>query len=168
MLQVGHNIIYDQEIFARYDVSVAPVDDTMVLAYVLEAGLHGHGLDELAELMLGHRNIKFAEVAGSGRNQVTFDRVGLDAARDYAAVDAAVTLRLHRLLQPRLATDHMATVYETMERPLIPVLVAMERAGVKVDPKVLKAMSHDFADRAHHLEAEIQKLAGPEFNVASP
>lgn len=168
VLKVGHNIKYDQEIFARYDVSVAPVDDTMVLSYVLEAGLHGHGLDELAELMLGHRNIKFAEVAGSGRNQVTFDRVGLDAARDYAAEDADVTLRLHRLLKPRLATDHMATVYETMERPLIPVLVAMERAGVKVDPKVLKAMSHDFADRAHHLEAEIQKLAGREFNVASP
>ncbi|MFM2128547.1 MAG: hypothetical protein RL477_93, partial [Pseudomonadota bacterium] len=168
VLKIGHNIKYDQEVLARYDVSVAPVDDTMVLSYVLEAGLHGHGLDELAELMLDHRNIKFADVAGSGRSQVGFDCVGLDAARDYAAEDADVTYRLHRLLKPRLATEHMAGVYETLERPLIPVLVAMERAGVKVDPGVLKDMSGDFATRAAKLEGEIHKLAGHEFNVGSP
>jgi DNA polymerase-1 len=168
VLKVGHNIKYDQEVFARYGVGVAPVDDTMVLSYVLEAGLHGHGLDELAETMLDHTNIKFADVAGSGRNQVSFDYVGLDAARDYAAEDADVTLRLHGLLKPRLASDHMATVYETLERPLIPVLVDMECAGVKVDPKVLQTLSKDFAERAARLQAEIQKLAGRAFNVGSP
>jgi DNA polymerase-1 len=168
VLKVGHNIKYDQEVFARYGVGVAPVDDTMVLSYVLEAGLHGHGLDELAETMLDHTNIKFADVAGSGRNQVSFDYVGLDAARDYAAEDADVTLRLHGLLKPRLASEHMATVYETLERPLIPVLVDMERAGIKVDSRVLQTLSKDFAARAAKLEAEIQKLAGRAFNVGSP
>jgi DNA polymerase-1 len=168
VLKVGHNIKYDAEVFARYGVGVAPIDDTMVLSYVLEAGLHGHGLDELASMMLDHTNIKFAEVAGSGRNQISFDFVGLEAARDYAAEDADVTLRLHALLKPRLASEHMATVYETLERPLIPVLVDMERAGVKVDPKVLQTLSKDFATRATKLEVEIQKLAGRPFNVGSP
>ncbi len=168
LLKIGHNIKYDQEIFARYDVPVAPVDDTMVLSYVLEAGLHGHGLDELAERVLDHKTIKFADVAGSGRNQVTFDFVGLEEARDYAAEDADVTLRLWHAFKPRLAGEHMATVYETLERPLIPVLVAMERAGVKVDPKVLRDLSADFTKRLAKLESEIHKLAGREFNVGSP
>jgi len=168
VLKIGHNIKYDKEVFARYDVDVTPFDDTMILSYVLEAGLHGHGLDELAELMLGHANIKYAEVTGTGRSRIGFDCVALEAARDYAAEDADVTLHLHRLLKPRLATEHMASVYETLERPLVPVLVAMERAGVKVDPKVLKDMSGDFSRRAAKLEAEIHELAGREFNVGSP
>jgi DNA polymerase-1 len=168
VLKVGHNIKYDQEIFARYGLDVAPVDDTMVLSYVLEAGLHGHGLDELALHHFDRTNIKFTEVAGSGRNQVTFDYVGLDTARDYAAEDADVTLQLHRLLKPRLAREHMASVYEVLERPLIPVLIGMERAGIRVDPKALKDLSADFAKRLAKLEKEIHKLAGREFNVASP
>lgn len=168
VLKVGHNIKYDREIFARYDVDVTPVDDTMVLSYVLEAGRHGHGLDEAAEHYLGRETIKFADVAGTGRNRVTFDFVGLEAARDYAAEDADVTLDLHRLLKPRLAREHMTVVYETLERPLIDVLVGMERAGIRVDPKTLKGLSADFATRLGKLEKEIHKLAGHEFNVGSP
>ena len=168
VLKVGHNIKYDQEIFARYDVDVTPVDDTMVLSYVLEAGLHGHGLDDAAAHYLGRETIKFGEVAGTGRNRVTFDFVGLEAARDYAAEDADVTLELHRLLKPRLAREHMACVYETLERPLIAVLVEMERAGIHVDPKTLKGLSADFETRLHKLETQIHKLAGREFNVGSP
>jgi DNA polymerase-1 len=168
VLKVGHNIKYDREILETYGLTVEPVDDTMVLSYVLEAGAHGHGLDELAALHLDHTTIKFADVAGSGRNQVTFDFVPLDAARDYAAEDADITLRLHDLLKPRLVREHLAAVYETLERPLIPVLVAMERAGIRVDPKRLKALSADFAKRLAKLEKEIHKLAGREFNVGSP
>jgi DNA polymerase-1 len=168
VLKVGHNIKYDTEILAHYDVDITPVDDTMVLSYVLDAGLHGHGLDELAVLHLDHVNIKFSEVAGTGKNQVTFDLVPLDVARDYAAEDADITLRLHDLLKPRLIKEHLSSVYETLERPLIPVLVAMERAGIKVDPKRLKTLSSDFAKRLGVLETEIQKLAGREFNVGSP
>ena len=168
VLKVGHNIKYDTEILAGYDVPIAPVDDTMVLSYVLDAGRHGHGLDELALRHLDHTNIKFSEVAGVGKKQVTFDLVPLEVARDYAAEDADITLRLHDLLKPRLMVEHLSTVYETLERPLIPVLVAMERAGIEVDPKCLKALSRDFAKRLGVLETEIQKLAGREFNIASP
>ncbi|MEE8284571.1 MAG: DNA polymerase I, partial [Alphaproteobacteria bacterium] len=168
VLKVGHNIKYDTEILAGYDVHIAPVDDTMVLSYVLDAGRHGHGLDELALRHLDHTNIKFSEVAGVGKKQVTFDLVPLEVARDYAAEDADITLRLHDLLKPRLMVEHLSTVYETLERPLIPVLVAMERAGIEVDPKCLKALSRDFAKRLGVLETEIQKLAGREFNIASP
>jgi len=168
VLKIGHNIKYDAEIFLTHGVEVDPVDDTMVLSYVLDAGLHGHGLDELAALHLDHTTIKFADVAGSGRNQVTFDKVALETARDYAAEDADITLRLHDLLKPRLVKEHLTSVYETLERPLIPVLVDMERAGIKVDPARLKALSDDFTKRLAKLEKGIHKLAGREFNVGSP
>ena len=168
VLKVGHNIKYDMKVLARHDIAVAPIDDTMVLSYVLEGGLHGHGLDELAELHLAHATIKFKDVAGSGKAQLTFDQVPLEAARDYAAEDADVTGRLYRLLKPRLAAEHMVTVYETLERPLMPVLEAMERTGIQVDAGVLKALSADFAVRLAGLEGEIHGLAGRQFNVGSP
>jgi DNA polymerase-1 len=140
----------------------------MVLSYVLEGAKHGHGMDELAQLYLGHKTITFAEVAGTGKAQVTFDLVPLEHARDYAAEDADVTLRLHQILKPRLVEESAATVYETMERPLIPVLVSMERAGILVDRDELKALSRDFAHRLGALEDEIYRLAGHEFTVGSP
>ena len=168
VLKVGHNIKYDRQVLASYGVALGPVDDSMVLSYVLEGGLHGHGMDELAELHFGHSTIKYADVTGSGRKQVTFDRVALDAATGYAAEDADVTFRLHALLKPRLVSDRMTTVYETLERPLIGVLADMERAGIKVDRAVLHGLSADFEKRMRVLEAEIHKLAGHEFNVGSP
>jgi DNA polymerase-1 len=168
VLKVGHNIKYDMLVLSRLGIDVAPVDDTMVLSYVLEGAKHGHGMDELAQLYLGHKTITFAEVAGTGKAKVTFDLVPLDRARDYAAEDADVTLRLHHILKPRLVEDSAATVYETMERPLIPVLVSMERAGILVDRDELKALSRDFAKRLGALEDEIYCLAGHEFTVGSP
>jgi DNA polymerase-1 len=168
VLKVGHNIKYDAQVLARYGIAVAPVDDTMVLSYVLEGGMHRHGLDELASLHLGHETIKYADVAGSGRKQVSFEYVPLAAAVDYAAEDADITGRLHRLLKPRLAADRMVTVYETLERPLIAVLTAMERAGIKVDRAELEALSKDFATRLVALANEIHELAGRQFNIGSP
>ena len=168
VLKIGHNIKYDTQVLASYGVRIGPVDDSMVLSYVLEGGLHGHGMDELADLHFGHSTIKYGDVTGTGRKQVTFDRVNLDAATCYAAEDADVTLRLHALLKPRLVSDHMVTVYETLERPLIGVLADMERNGIKVDREVLHGLSADFEKRMHLLEAEIQKLAGRAFNVGSP
>ena len=168
MLKIGHNIKYDAEVLARYGIEMAPVDDTMLLSYVLEAGLHGHGLDELCKLHFDHVNIKFADVAGSGRNAVTFAEVPLDAARDYAAEDADMTLRLHRLLKPRLVADRMATVYETLERPLVGVLAGMERAGIRVDASVLAALSRDFEERGAALAEKIWREAGHGFNIGSP
>jgi len=171
VLKIAHNAKYDALVLSRArngGIRVSPIDDTMCLSYVLEGGLHGHGLDELATLHLGHTNIKFAEVCGKGKTQISFAEVALDKARDYAAEDADVTVRLHALLKPRLVPERMVTVYETLERALIPVLVAMEGTGIKVDPTILRAMSADFAKRLAVLEEEIQLLAGESFNVASP
>ena len=168
ILKVGQNIKYDMLILARHGISVAPIDDTMLLSYVVEGGLHGHGMDELAQLHLDYQTIKFKDVAGSGRNQVTFDKVPLDKALDYAAEDADITFRLHDLLKPRLVTDRLTTVYETIERPLVPVLAEMELTGIKVDRDTLRRMSNDFATRIGELEKQIYKLAGREFTIGSP
>ena len=168
VLKIGHNIKYDMEVLARYGLEVHPVDDTMILSYVLDGSTHGHGMDELADLHFGHTTIKFSDVTGTGKAQITFDKVPLDKALDYAAEDADVTYQLHALLKPRLAHEHLVSVYETLDRPLIDVLTAMERAGIKIDAKVLKDLSADFARRIADLEGEIHKLAGHEFNIGSP
>ncbi len=168
ILKIGQNIKYDMVVLGRLGVRIAPIDDTMLISYVLEGGAHGHGMDELAELHLGHGTIKFNEVAGSGKAQVTFDLVPLDKARDYAAEDADVTLRLHQVLKPRLVEERLVTVYETIERPLIPVVAEMERAGIKVNAQELTRLSEDFAGRLVELEKQIHRLAGREFNVGSP
>ncbi|HWT99612.1 MAG TPA: DNA polymerase I, partial [Terriglobales bacterium] len=168
VLKIGQNIKYDICIFARQGINVAPIDDTMLISYVLEGGAHGHGMDELSELHLGHTPIPFSQVAGTGKAQITFDKVPLDKALAYAAEDADVTLRLHQVLKPRLAAEHLLSVYETIERPLIPVIADMEQAGVKVDAGELQRLSADFAKRAEELEKEIRQLAGVDFNVGSP
>ncbi len=176
VLKVGQNIKYDMHVLRRAagkagfkeGINVTPVDDTMVLSYVLDGSSHGHGMDELANLHLGHTTIKFSDVCGKGKKQITFDRVPLDKATDYAAEDADITLRLQQILKPRLVEDHLTTVYERLDRPLIPILAAMETEGITVDAQVLKAMSQDFGTRAADLETEIHKLAGREFNVGSP
>jgi DNA polymerase I len=168
VLKIGQNVKYDMEVMARFGIDVAGYDDTMLISYVLEGGAHGHGMDELAELHLGHRTIAYGDVAGSGREQVTFDRVPLDKARDYAAEDADVTLKLHGALKPRLLAEKLLAVYETIDRPLVPAVARMEMAGIKVDSAELKRLSADFARRLVDLEHEIHKLAKREFNIGSP
>ncbi|MEK9673695.1 MAG: DNA polymerase I [Rhodospirillaceae bacterium] len=168
ILKIGQNIKYDIQVLGRYGIEVAPIDDTMLLSYVLEGGLHGHGMDDLAEMFLDHKTIKFKDVTGSGKSQISFDQVPLDKALDYAAEDAEVTLRLHHILKPRLVTEHLVTVYETLERPLVPVLREMEKRGVRVDAGALKGLSEDFQKRMNGLEGEIYELGGHEFNIASP
>lgn len=168
VLKIGHNIKYDWQMFANHGIRMTPVDDTMVLSYVLDGTGHGHGMDELAQLMLGHSTITYEDVAGKGRNQVTFDRVDIEKARDYAAEDAEVTLRLHKILKPRLAREHMVRVYEDIERPAIPAIARMEHAGIRIDTAFLKSLSHEFGVKLATLEKDITMLAGHEFNVGSP
>jgi len=168
VLKVGQNLKYDILVLANHGIDLAPIDDTMLLSYSLDAGRGGHGMDELAKRHLGHTCISFKEVAGTGKSQVTFDKVPLDKATEYAAEDADVTLRLWQLLKPRLAGEGLTTVYETLERPLVPVLTEMERAGVKVERQVLSRLSGQFAQELGGLESEIHKLAGEDFNVGSP
>jgi DNA polymerase-1 len=168
VLKVGQNIKYDMAVFQRHGVEIWPVDDTMLISFVLDAGKNNHGMDELAERHLGQKTIKFSDVAGSGAKQVSFDHVPLDKARDYAAEDADVTMQLWAHLKPRLVPERMTTMYETIERPLIPVLLGMETAGIKVDALKLRTLSTDFEKRLGELEIEIHKIAGREFNVGSP
>jgi DNA polymerase I len=168
VLKVGHNIKYDIQILSGYGIAVAPVDCTMLLSFVLDAGLHGMGLDELALLHLEHDTVKFKDVAGSGKSFKGFAAVGLEQARDYAAEDADICLRLHGILKPRLLAAHRVAFYETIERPLPQVIAAMERAGIKVDRAELSRLSVDFGQRMGEFEKQIHELAGGPFNVGSP
>ncbi len=167
-LKIGQNIKYDLSVFARHGIQVAPIDDTMLISFALNAGMHGHGMDELSERYLGHKPISFKEVAGAGKAQKSFAQVALDKATEYAAEDADVTLRLWQVLKPRLRTEQVTTVYETLERPLVPVLAAMEQAGIKVDRQMLSRLSADFSQRMAALEAQAHEQAGREFNIGSP
>jgi len=168
VLKVGHNIKYDTLLLSRHGIAINPVDDTILISFVLDGGRNRHGMDELAKLHLDHNCISFKDVAGTGKNQLTFDYVPLQTACDYAAEDADITLRLHRLLKPRLVEERMTTLYETIERPLIPVVATMECEGVLINPAALRNLSKDFGQRMDDLESEIHELAGEEFNIGSP
>jgi len=168
VLKVVQNGKYDIAVMARRGVRVAPIDDTMLLSYVLEGGLHGHGMDELSRLHLAHDPIPFKQVAGTGKKQKSFKHVELKPATAYAAEDADVTLRLWRILKPRLAREGLATVYETLERGMPAVLADMELNGIRVDPARLTRLSSEFGMRMVELEAEAEKLAGRPFNLGSP
>ncbi len=168
VLKLGQNVKYDMTVLARLGIAIRPFDDTMLISYALAGGLHGHGMDELAERHLGHTCIAFADVAGTGRAQLSFDRVPVDAATRYAAEDADVTLRLWRRLKPRLWRERVTRTYEWQDRPLVPVLLNMEMAGVAVDTAELAAMSAEFAQLMARIEAEVHALAGQPFQLGSP
>jgi DNA polymerase-1 len=168
VLKVGQNLKYDFLILLQRGIRVAPFDDTMLISYVLDSSLHGHGMDELSKLHLEHTPIMFDEVTGTGKSRVTFDSVPLKEATRYSAEDADVTFRLHALLKPRLIGEGKLAVYETLERPLVGVLADMERAGVVIDPDALRKLSNDFARKMLDLEQDIHKLAGGSFNIGSP
>ncbi|MCW3473603.1 DNA polymerase I [Limobrevibacterium gyesilva] len=168
VLKVFHNAKFDQLILARAGAPVAgPIDDSMLISYAQEAGAHGHGMDELSILHLGHTPISYDSVTGTGKGRVPFAQVPLDRATPYAAEDADVTLRLWEVLRPRLRTNKALALYEQIDRRLTPVLMEMERAGVKVDADDLRAMSKDFEIRMAAIEKDIHRLAGEPFNVAS-
>ncbi|MEQ8366356.1 MAG: DNA polymerase I [Roseicyclus sp.] len=168
VLKILQNAKYDVKILARYGIDVAPIDDTMLMSYAMHAGLHGHGMDALSERYLGHTPIPIKSLLGSGKSQITFDRVKIEDAAPYAAEDADITWRLWQTFKPHLHRAQVTTVYETLERPLVPVLARMERSGIKVDRDVLSRMSNAFAQKMAGLEADIHELAGERFNVGSP
>ncbi len=172
VLKIGHNLKYDAHILQQKrngNIRLSPIDDTMCLSYVLDAGrVERHGLDFLAMHWLSHQTIKFKDVCGKGRKQISFAQVMPENARDYAAEDADITLRLWMILKPRLAKEGMAIVYERLERSLIQVLSSMEQHGIVVDTFILRRLSNDFAGKIAILEKEIHSLAEQEFNIASP
>ena len=168
VIKIGQNMKYDAKIFARHGIDVRPFDDTMLMSYAMNAGVHNHGMDILSERYLGHHPIEIKSLLGTGKNQITFDRVQIDDAVKYAAEDADITLRLWQQFKPNLHKRHVTRVYETLERPLVPVLADMEMAGVKVDRDTLSRMSNAFAQKMAQLEDEIHELAEAKFNVSSP
>jgi len=172
ILKIGHNLKYDSHVLLRpYNggIKLAPVDDTMCLSYVLDTGrVDRHSMDYLAAHWLDYQTIKYEDVCGKGTKQVSFASIAPDAALQYAAEDADITLRLWHMLKPRLAGSGLASVYERLERPLIPVLAEMESRGISVESTILARMSNDFARRMAAYQSEIHTLADGEFNIGSP
>ena len=168
VLKVGQNFKYDLGVLQRYGINAAPYDDTMLISYSLAAGLHNHGMDGLSELHFGHKPISFKELVGSGKNKKTFDELTLEVATPYAAEDADVTLRLWKYLKPKLVTEKVKTVYETLERPLPSIIAHMENDGIKVDRTELARLSALFAKKMEHFEAEAYLISGQQFNLGSP
>ena len=172
ILKIGQNLKYDILILKRYGVELTAFDDTMLMSYVLDGGRGGHGMDDLSQRHLDHTCISFKQVIAHAPGKKVADKsfagVPIDKAAEYAAEDADVTLRLWLVLKPRLVAEHMATVYETLERPLVSTIVEMEQAGIAVDRTILMRLSGTFAQRAAQLEDSVYQLAGEKFNLASP
>lgn len=171
VLKIGQNIKFDMLVMSRYGVRIAPIDDTMLISYVLDAGRGGHGMDDLSQRHLGHTCIPFDKVLENvpgKKSEKSFAHVPVDKAAEYAAEDADITLRLWMKLKPRLVAERLTTVYETLERPLVPVIVGMEQAGILVDRAVLSRLSSTFAQSLARLEEEINGLVGHKFNLGSP
>ncbi len=168
VLKVAQNLKYDYLVMRRHGITMQGFDDTMLMSYALDAGVTTHGMDTLSERWLGHKPIAYKDVAGSGKGAQTFDMVDISRATAYAAEDADVTLRLWHVLKPRLAAERMTTVYERLERPLVPVLARMEERGITIDRQVLSRLSGELAQGAAGFEEEIYELAGERFNIGSP
>ena len=147
IMKIGQNMKYDFKIMKRYGVTLAPVDDTMLLSYALNGGKHNHGMDALSQRYLDHKPIPIKTLLGTGKSAITFDQVSIDEAVKYAAEDADITLRLWQKFKPMLHVEKVTKVYEKMERPLIPVLANMEMTGIKVDRDQLSRMSNNFAQQ---------------------
>ncbi len=169
VMKIGQNIKDDWLVLQRHGIEVAPIDDTMLMSYALDAGAlrHGHAIGELASDIFAHARIDFKAVTGSGRDKVAFDRVPIERATQYAAEDSDLALRVWSVLKARLPASQATRVYERLERPMIPVLAKMERRGIKVDRQILSRLSGNFAQKAAAAEAEIYELAGQEFNIGS-
>lgn len=168
VLKIGHNLKYDMSVLRRHDVTIAPFDDTMVMSFNLDAGDHGHGMDELAKLHLDHECLSYKSLTGTGKSQIKFGAVPLADATCYAAEDADVTLRLWHHFKLRMSPEKVTRVYEMVDRPLVPVLTQMECTGIKVDRAVLSRLSGEFAEQAAELEKEVHTLAGEPFTLGSP
>ncbi len=166
--KVGINVKWDIALFTKHGIALAPYDDPMLASYTLYGGLDDHDKISLIEKHIGHTLTPYSDVAGKGKAQQSFDLVPVERAAAYSCEYADAALRLHRKLNPELASNRLVTVYETLERPLPAILTAMEREGVKIDPQMLSRLSGDFAQRMLQYEAEAYGLAGKEFNLGSP
>ena len=168
ILKIGQNIKYDIRILSKYGIKFESIEDTMLMSYALDNGLTRHSMDDLAFFHLNHSTIKFKELVGSGKKQITFDYVNIKEATSYAAEDALITLRLYSFFQKRINKERMSSVYEKIDKPLIDVLSLMETEGIKVDSKYLKKLSAEFKSESEIIEKKIFKITKEEFNLGSP
>ncbi|MCP3412163.1 DNA polymerase I [Bradyrhizobium sp. CCGB01] len=168
ILKIGFDVKFTAVMLAQHGITLRNSDDAQLISYVLDAGRGSHGLESLSERWFGHAMLKESELLGSGKGKITFDQVPIDKAAPLSAEGADMTLRVWRVLKPRLVAEHMTAVYETLERPLVSVLARMERRGISIDRQVLSRLSGDFAQTAARVEAEIQEIAGEPVNVGSP
>ena len=165
--KVGQNIKFDNIIFKKNNISVEPLEDSMLASYTLDAGLNRHNLDTLANIHLNHKTITFKDLVGTGKKKITFEDVDLKKATEYAAEDADVTFRLYERLKERMNKEKLNNIYELFEVPLIKILSDMEINGIKVDSTYLKKLSKKFEYKINTIEKEIYKLAKKKFNIAS-
>ena len=168
IMKIGHNIKYDKIVLSNVDINLNPVEDTMLLSYVLDTGKFKHNLDDLAKIYLDYDTIKYKDIVGVGKKEKTFDELSIEEAYRYAAEDADVTLKIYHILKKRIIEEKLLNVYENIERPLIDVLVNMEKNGIKIDVKELKKLSSIFLKKIFSIEKEIFKHSKLEFNIASP
>jgi len=166
--KVGQNIKYDFIVLKNNGIEIDPVEDTMLLSYVLDAGNNRHNMDTLSELHLGHKTISYKDVVGTGKKQLNFSDVNLEEATKYAAEDADVTLRLYNLLLERVNNEKLKKIYEVFEKPMVKLLSKLEINGVKIDDTYLKQLSKKFEERLKKIEKEIYEVSGKEFNIGSP
>ncbi len=169
-LKIVHNLKYDLLLMWQHGIDIRPYDDTLLMSYVCDAAnsLANHGMDQLSERWLGHVPISFKDIAGTGKNFRTFDHATIEQATAYAAEDADVTMRLWHVLRPRMIEKGVVSVYERLERPLVPVLCRMEQRGISIDRQILSRLSGELAQGAAALEDEIFALAGQRFTIGSP
>ncbi|MDC0057794.1 DNA polymerase I [Pelagibacteraceae bacterium] len=168
ILKIGHNIKYDLRILQKYDLKLTSIADTMLLSYAIDNGFTKHNMDDLAYLHFNHTNIKFKDLVGSGKKEITFDFVEINKALDYAAEDALITLKLYNFLNNRIKNEKSNFVYSEIDLPLINVLSSIEKNGIKVDTKYLNQLSEEFQKDSLILEKKIYKFAGKNFNIGSP
>ena len=168
LLKIGHNIKYDIAVLKRYKIEVTSFEDTMLMSYINDAGNHRHGMDELAKVHFNRDTIKFKDVVGSGKSQITFDYVEIEKATEYAAEDAEITFKLYLLLKKKLSDGKNISAYNYLEKSLVPSILEMEINGIKLNTEYLKSLSSEFEKKINILEKEIFKLCGVEFNIGSP
>jgi len=166
--KIGQNIKFDFIVFFHHGINVSSMEDTMLMSYVLDAGKNRHNMDTLSEIHLGHNPIKFKDLVGSGKKQLNFSEVDVDKAKDYAAEDADITLRLYKKFQKSLKLEKMVNIYEIFEKPMIKILAFMEIEGIKIDNNFLKTLSLKFKKKIEKIEKEVFKISKKEFNIGSP
>ena len=166
--KIGQNIKFDFIIFYKQGIQLSSMEDTMLMSYVLDAGKNRHNMDTLSEIHLNHKTIKFKELVGSGKKEISFSEVDIEKARDYAAEDADITLRLYKKFSKSLKQEKMVNIYEVFEKPMIKILAFMEIEGIKIDNKFLKVLSFNFEKKIEKIQKKIFKISKKEFNIASP